>query len=496
MFKLKNSGNRLNITKSLPAPTGGLDYVNPLFSMPETSATMLDNFMATPSGLVTRPGSVNHISGFSQPVRSLHTYASPAGTESLWAACDNGLFDATSSGSVGGVVIALTNGNCISVQIGTGAGNYLFMVNGTDTCKRYDGTTWTSIPAFGTSSNLYNYVALYRQRLFFVKKNSLEIEYLAPNSIAGTATNYPLGGTFSQGGQIVAIIPWTIDSGTGPEDNLVILTDQGQAAVFNGNDPEIWVLRGVYNTGRPLGNRPMTPYGGDVLILTENGVFTLSSLVQSTSIDRVQPITQKIRSYFTEAAKLYGPYYGWQIIVDPLSPYVLVNIPQVFSTAQAVMQSESGSWSTWSGLNTRALGRMGRFIYYAYTDPSVANRIRRIDPALANDAGTAIVGTFSQAYSRWGQPSNKLSTSVKAYFMATQGFSYSMGMAYDFTTPPETTSLSASVASAGVMDTIDEWQTCPDQYSMWKGLRLTVTTSLAPVTYAGADILFTRGGHF
>lgn len=496
MFKQKTTGRNLNLNRFLPSPLNGLDFDNPAFSMPEASARSLWNFIVTPEGLITRPGSSEYVTGFTQSVDSLHVYAAQTGVESLWAACNNGIFNATSPGAVGAAAISLTNGDAHSVQISTGAVSYLFLVNGTDNLRRYDGTTWTSIAALGTATNLFSLVALYRQRLFFVKKNSLEIEYLAPNAITGTTINYPLAATFSLGGKITGIIPWTIDSGTGPEDNLIIITDQGQIAVFNGNDPAIWVLRGVYAAPKPIGSRPLVGYGGDVLVLTEAGVIPVSSLVQSTSIDRVRTITQTILSFFNSAARLYAGNYGWQVIPNDIGPYVLVNVPDAGGVSyQGVMHSQTMAWSVWDSLNARAWARLDTYLYFSRGSGGSFS-IRRLDPLLAADAGVSISCRFTQAFSRWGYPATKLSTAIKPYFITSDAFSYTLGIAYDLRAPAETTNITVTVPTPGLPTVIDAWQVSPDNYSTWKSLDLRIVTLLSRVTYNGSDTLYVRGGNF
>lgn len=45
-----------------------------------------------------------------------------------------------------------------------------------------------------------NYVWVYKNRLFFVEKDSLNAWYLPVDSIGGAAEKFPLGGVFTRGG--------------------------------------------------------------------------------------------------------------------------------------------------------------------------------------------------------------------------------------------------------------------------------------------------------
>jgi hypothetical protein len=148
----------------------------------------------------------------------------------------------------------------------TSGGNFLFAVNGVDSAKTFDGATW-AVPAItvATSAN-WNYIALHKRRIWAVEKNTMNLWYLAVDSIAGAATQFPVGALFKKGGHVVAIGSWTIDNGSGVDDLLAIATSAGEIAIYQGTDPAsvaTWDLVGVYTVGRPVGDKPFLDYGGD-----------------------------------------------------------------------------------------------------------------------------------------------------------------------------------------------------------------------------------------
>ena len=504
MFKPRGRSKN-NFFKNLPAPVSGINSTVGLMDMPESDAVLMENWFPKPDGLVTRNGFVSHVTGFAQQVDRLHSYAATTGGESLWATTSTGIYNATTAGAVGATVMVLTEGKTIAAQIATGAGSYLLLANGVDTMKQYDGTSWTSIATFGaTATSVYSFVEVYRQRVFLAKKNSLEIEYLAVNSVAGAATNYPLGAIFRQGGYIVALGTWTIDGGFGPEDNLAIITNKGEVAVFAGNDPATWTQKGVYSVGRPLGANCLYKYGGDILILTENGLFPLSSAVQSTSIDRQKVITQKVRPILNSAAQAYFTNQGWQIISDPLLPYLIVNVPSTPLKKQLVMHAQTGAWTTFSGWDALCFARVTSELYFG-----TGNSVCRITGY--SDNGANITSTMMQAYSRYGQSGNKMAQLIKAYLSTTGGFSYNLGMASSFQDPKEKSYfMGAPGLTAGVWGTAvfgsamwtgatainQDWQTIPDDYTAWKALYLQVISNNGQVVYTGSDMLLTPGGNF
>jgi hypothetical protein len=439
-----------------------------------------------------------------KPGRRLHVYNGVAGTSSLWVTTDDGVFDATAGGAVGAAAIALTNGETISTSISTGAGSYLMMVNSVDTLKRYDGTTWTSVATFGaTPTSVYSYIETYRQRLFLVKENSLEIEYLAVNSIAGAATNYPLGAVFRRGGYIVAIATWTIDSGVGPDDHLVIVTSQGEVGVFAGSDPATWAFRGVFYLGRPLGKNPLLKYGGDLLFLCELGLYPLSSALQSTAIDRIQPITENIRTLFNAAASTFFGAEGWQIIAQQEIPLLIVNIPSSPMRKQFVMHPQTGAWTVFTGWDSIAFAKMGANLYF-----STSNTVEIV--AGTSDNGSDIVCTMLQAYGKMGSLGLKQVALVRPYLESGERVSVITGISDDFNDAEDVNSILYSGDTLSLWGTglwgeaiwsgasrlIQDWQTVANDQALWKAFYLQTASGVATVKYFGSDFLIIDGGSF
>lgn len=509
MFK-NRSPAQTNTLRNIPAPIGGFDPSSLLAAMKLSHAPVLDNWFPQPDGIETRSGYLTHITAIPKKCDRLHVYASPTGTETLWGTTDDGVYNFTAAGVCPATSIALTNGRTFGTAISTGAGSYLLLCNGTDTIKQYDGAAWTAIAVFGaTATSVYSYIETYRQRVFLAKRQSLEIEYLAANSIAGAATNYPLGAIFRKGGFIVALATWTIDGGIGPEDNLCVLTNKGEVAVFAGNDPASWSLRGVYFAGIPMGDNPTYKYGGDILIITESGIVPLSSLIQSAAIDRVATVSTSIRPFLIDRAQQFSAIQGWQIIGDPSKPFLLVNLPSTIRQ-QAVMNSQTAAWCTFTGWNALAFARKTSELYFSGSDGAANTwKIKRITGH--SDDNTYITATGLQAYSQMGYSGNKKVEEIKPYFNSTGAFLYNFGISSDFASAKELTSLNVTAGlTAAVWGTslwgvatwtggdllTADWQAIPDEYANFKALYFQVMTKLGAVSYSSADLLFKSGGHF
>ena len=153
---------------SLSAPIGGLNTRDAVDLMPQTDAIRLDNFFPGSTDVSLRKGFTNHVTGFSAAVHSLLTYHSPTANK-LFAASGTAIYDVTSSGSLGSAVVtSLTNAKFQFVNFTTAGGSFLFIVNGADAPRHYNGSAWATPSITGiTPANIKNVVA-YKERLFFI----------------------------------------------------------------------------------------------------------------------------------------------------------------------------------------------------------------------------------------------------------------------------------------------------------------------------------------
>lgn len=355
----------LAISQTVRAPVGGWNTRDTIADMKEGDAIQMDNWFPRNSDVVVRKGAQAHKTGFAAAVLSLHPFVSLTGTAKLFAATNSGFYDATASGAVGATVMALTSGQVISTQIATSAGNYLVAVNGTDTLKLYDGTTWASItgvssPAITgvTTSDLTN-VLLFKKRLFFLKKNSRSFYYLPADSIAGALTEFACGAYLKKGGYLVGFGSWTIDAGEGADDHVALVSSEGQILLFKGTDPSSttsWQLIGTFDLGPPLGKKCFVQYGGDLIYLSYNGVFSMTKSLLAGAYSNRIPFSDKIVGAFTAAARNGYNLTGWCGAVMRKESALLFNIPDVDGTSvQYVMNTQTGAWCRFTGWSANCM---------------------------------------------------------------------------------------------------------------------------------------------
>jgi hypothetical protein len=119
-----------------------------------------------------------------------------------------------------------------------------------------------------------------------ILKDSTKAAYLPTSSIAGAAQVFDLGPLMTSAATWSRWAPGRWTQGWGPDDFAVFITSRGQVIVYAGTDPasaDTWVLKGVYNIGAPIGRRCFSKVGGDLAVITVDGVV---SLAQAISMDR------------------------------------------------------------------------------------------------------------------------------------------------------------------------------------------------------------------
>ena len=355
-------------TASIPAPVGGLNARDSLANMAPTDAVVMENWYPTTTSVDVRKGYQPWSTGYANPVQSLFRYAPTTGAYKLFAASGTSFYDATATGPVGAAVVTgLTNAQWQYTNIVTPGGSFLWAVNGVDNGKLYNGTTWADVSITGVASTAIANVNVFGNRLFLVEKNTLNIWYLAVQSIAGAATKFDLSTIFPRGGYLMSMATWSIDAGAGLNDMAVFASSEGEIAIYQGIDPASWTKQGVYYVGRPIGRKCLTKMGGDAIYLCQQGVFPLSRALLSASIDRTVAITDKIQNIISQVVNAYGNNFGWQMTVYPEQNQLWLNVPTSVSppaSDQYVMNTITMSWTKFTNMPSSCWETVGPDIYF------------------------------------------------------------------------------------------------------------------------------------
>jgi hypothetical protein len=500
-------------TTSLPAPIGGLNDRDSIADMPMGDAVVLENWWPYPSYLGVRKGSSDHVTGFAAGVETLVEYLPTSGASKLFAAAGTAIYDVTTAGAVGAAVqTGLTNARWQDSAITTPGGSFLYLVNGADKPRLWDGASWVAVdgastPAItGVTTTDLIHVCLFKNRLFFVEKNSMSVWYLPVNSIGGAAAEIDLGSIFRLGGSIMACYTWTIDAGNGADDHFVILSTNGEVAVYRGTDPSSaadWSIVGVFVLGRPIGRRCAVKYGGDLAINCMEGVYPLGKGLLSASVDRRIALTDKIQNSVSIAANGYETSFGWQVALYPAANMLLLNVPIGSGVNfQYAQNTITGAWAKFTGWDANVWLNASSGLYFG--DDTTVKKAWTGNL----DGTTPIVADVCGAFSFYSnRSSNKYWTMVRPYIQTTGTPSILYALNTDFalsdpngvliTTPFTGMTWGSmtwgSMTWGGGLTPTAKWNTV-GAVANSAAIRLKVQNNGADVRYTNADILYQLGG--
>ena len=444
---LRTNANRQAVVKSatVPAPVKGWDAATALAAMDKLAAIQLTNWFPQPGWVEVRRGYQQHARNLgtsSTPVQSLMAWNGPAAAK-MFAAAGGVIYDVTASGAGTSAVTSLSENRWQSANMTTSAGAFLFIVNGTDAPRHYNGTTWATPTITGTgytATDSIN-VNVHKKRIWLVQKDSTKAFYLGTEAIAGTATAFELGSNFNLGGYLVAMATWTLDAGSGPDDYAVFISSKGQLAVYQGTDPasaDTWALVGVFDLAPPIGRRCFIKFGTAPAIITMSGVLHLAlNLKEEKANLTASALTGKILNAMNRAARSYSDNFGWQLCVYPKGTRLYLNVPtsENATAVQYVMNTITGAWCDQNNHNANCWLEFEGDLYFAANN----GKVYRADTGSA-DIDTPILAVGQTAYQAFFTAGNIKRYSMVQPLVTTEGSSRpSVGISADF---QETSALS------------------------------------------------------
>ena len=421
--------------KGIPFPVGGWNSKQPLAAMDAKYAVQLKNWFPQPGWGEVRRGYRLHswdIVSDATPILSLMSWAGPSSSK-MFAAGGGAIYDVTSNAEATSSLTGLTDNKWQHVNFAISSGHYLYIVNGVDAARHYNGTTWATPSITGVSSTDLIGVNVHKRRLWFVQVNTADAWYLGTEAVAGAATKFALGPVFSRGGYLMAMGTWTRDGGSGSDDYAVFVSSEGQAALYQGTDPSDatkWGLVGVFDIPSPIGRRCFVKYGADLALITQQGVFPLSQLL---SVDESQAgrvaLSDNISPTFSSAARSYAGNFGWQAIVYPKGTRLIVNVPvaETSLAVQYVMNTLTGAWCEFDNHNANCWLVYEDDLYFGSNDGAIYK-----DDIGGLDYEDEIVAVGQTAYSAMGSANIKRWTMVRPLIVASGSVRPAIGVSTDF----------------------------------------------------------------
>jgi hypothetical protein len=336
--------------------------------MSPTQAVILENLFPTSGGVQVRKGWYKYYYGIPNEVQTILKYNAPDGTEEIFAAAGGYFIDATGGGAYNaGDIVAPASGTFANdkwqyVQMANQFGDFTEAVNGEDTPQKYNGTTWSDATLTISAADALLYpdwepellisVAQMHRRLWFVEKDSSRVWYLPVDQVEGELALFDCGEIFPLGGYVQFCMSWSVDTGAGMDDQSVFVSSKGNVAVFSGIDPdtvETFTLSGVYTIGATVGRRCACPYGSDVLILTEDGVVALTSVLSQSKMLMQPPLTDIIQPRLSALVDQYSTEFGWDLFTSQRHNQLMINVPATAQTYQYVMNTILDAWCVFLG---------------------------------------------------------------------------------------------------------------------------------------------------
>lgn len=369
--------------------------------------------------------------------------------------------------------------------------------------------TYTTIGITGIDSSKFANVNLFKNRLYFTEKDSLNCWYLDVDSIGGAATPLYFGGIARNAGFLQAMGTWTLDAGQGADDYAVFVTSMGEIIVYNGTDPDnadTWALKGVWQLGQTFSRRCFFKWSGDLLLLTQDGLVPLSSALQSSRLDPRVNLTDKIFYAVSQAATLYFNNFGWQINYFASENMLILNIPITNGTEQYVMHTITKSWGRFTGVEAHCWEVSGDADIH-FGGNGIIGDFYQSD----SDDGNNITAAAQQAYSYFDSPGQlKRFTMVRPILQSSGGVpNVYCGLSTDFDTEINLGQVSFNPAAMndGIWDdsTWDNanWAGGLTTTSVWQGvtgigftgsINLNVAARNIELHWVSTDYIMERGG--
>jgi hypothetical protein len=357
-------------TKEFKGPVLGWISSNTLGQGPSGGAELLLNIIPTRQGGRVRGGRVRKATISLSP-DFMVSYN--AGVKKFFAADATAIYDITAppdppTNIVTPVITGQTSGDWSASQFTPGSGQpYLTLVNGFNDMQQFDGEKWLRINAAtaggraitGIATSSLSHVWHHQKRMWFIEKTSMSAWYLPVLQIAGALVEFPLGSVFKKGGELLFGASWsTNDAGDGLDDKIAFFTSRGEVAVYAGIDPgSDFSLQQVYQMGTPLHKNAHFRGGGDIVVLTDEGIVPLSAATALVGEGLLkQAVTRNIEDGWkahVQDRKGLGENFSCVLWPDRGLLYVGLPNPQDYDERSLVCHSGSGAWGEISAWPTR-----------------------------------------------------------------------------------------------------------------------------------------------
>jgi len=304
--------------------------------------------------------------------------------------------------------------------------------------------------------------------------------------------SFDFGALFPRGGKLVALNSWSLNGGTGMQNYLVAISSSGDTVIYEGTDPSDatkWTIKGTWRLGQPVGTRCFMPFGGDSLLLSQDGLVPLSKYMQSTNTEAA--LTDTIRDTISRLTSSQAGLTGFQIHDYLARNLLILNIPQINpdNNIQFIYNTITGGWSLFTGWPAQCWATLGNQVYFGANGKVCLAFAGYKDNANADGSGGDVyTATGQQSQNDFEKPGQKKRfVRAKVNMQTAAGIpNVLLGCNVDYDVSPPAnigTALPSSSSSwgTGIWGT-SEWAGSGLQnYNEWQ--------TLGPIGYSGAIVI-------
>lgn len=367
----------------------------------------------------------------------------------------------------------------------------------------------------GITSADMSFVWVYKNALYFIRKDSLSFYYLPVDSVGGTATEVSLAGVLTIGGKLTIGHGWSLDTGQGGglSEQCAFISDEGEVAIYQGLSPasgQGWSIVGVYRIGALLGDKAFVRAGADLLISTSIGMVSLAQAIQrSVAAIAPQAVSYPINDLWSSAQIERGST-DWQAVLWPEGQMIAV-APTAPSGGESpviyVVNANTMAWCRFTGWNALCFGTFQGGLYFG----SPNGQVFRANVS-GYDAGDVYTGVYIPLFDDLGDPlSVKIPKNGKATLRSSTSVNESLEFKADYDITIDNSPSASMVTGSSVWGSavwgqavwgqsnstvIDNKPRSLGGYGYAMSIALQITSgSVAPLDteIVGVDVTYTRG---
>ncbi|MGL5336066.1 MAG: hypothetical protein ACRC9R_07980 [Enterovibrio sp.] len=443
----------------MPPPSLGLDLVSPIDSMDPASALELVNVFPGAGGPTVRLGYEQFADlGTASPIYFMHEYPLQGGTAQLIAAQTTALYSIDDDGAVTNIskVGGYLSGNWNKELF---AGNIYLANNGGDVPQVYTGTGLAANISTGgggySASDLIN-VASYRERLYWVERNTCKVWYnttAGTNFVAGSPvlTSYDFQYIFRRGGFLLFTGSFTNQKNVTSQDLFMAVSSEGEVVLYSGfspSDPE-WTLVAHFMIGKPLGPRAFVIVNQEILIITQQGIVPVSALFSASPQEAQDTVSRPINPLITQYATQVSLSERWNGFFWTAGRRIYITLPDSGTTATLLVYSmDTKAWTQVALLVGAHCTSNCKFLDLPFHGSSTGiiyqGETGYADAAVSGD-GQSIAFSGRMAFSFYGTRGNyKAFKDIRPLMRGKRGLTLNLGLDTDFKRASTVTTVTTS----------------------------------------------------